>query len=119
MKQKDVLGQTGEKIAATYLQNKGYKILERNWRGRFGEIDIIAQEKNQIVFVEVKARQSKDFGLPEEAVDFKKQNKLVRTALEYLQKTPTKLSFRFDVIGIEFKSFSNYKISHIKNAFLR
>ena len=71
------LGKFGESEAEHYLKKKRYKILEKNYRGRLGEIDIIAEKKKEIIFVEVKTRKSDKFGKPYEAVDFRKQRKII------------------------------------------
>jgi len=93
---------------------KGYKILERNFRNRGGEIDIIAKDKDYFCFIEVKYRTTNEFGSPLEAVDFRKQNQIRKVALYYLMKN--KLSewtpCRFDVIA-----FEGEKLTHVENAF--
>ena len=106
-------GQVGEQYACDYLSNKGYKILTRNYKCPIGEIDIIAQDKKTIVFVEVKYRKTAYFGLPQEAVTPYKQNKIRAIAKTYL-KMERKLNnlCRFDVIGI-----LGDEIVHIENAF--
>ena len=106
------LGTDYEDIASDYLQKAGYVILERNFRSKKGEIDIIAKEKNVIVFVEVKFRQSNSYGYSAEAVNYKKQMIIYRVAEAYLayKKEFYGMPCRFDVIG-----FDNNKISHIKN----
>ena len=80
-----ILGASGEQQAAEFLKEKGYKILETNFSNKIGEIDIIAKDKEFVVFVEVKARSSKAFGLPSEAVNFHKQQKIRQVALSYLK----------------------------------
>lgn len=111
-------GQTSEAIAAVYLtQKKGYKILEKNYRTKNGEIDIIAKDKNTIVFVEVKARRSSYYGNPKYAVTPTKQKKISMVALYYLKtKNMSTAKARFDVVAIDF-SKKNLKIEIIKNAF--
>ena len=108
------LGTDYEDIACDYLQKAGYVILDRNFRSKKGEIDIIVKEKNVIVFVEVKFRQSNSYGYSAEAVNYKKQMIIYRVAEAYLayKKEFYGMPCRFDVIG-----FDNNKISHIKNAF--
>lgn len=106
-------GRQYEEMAARYLEEEGYQILERNYQIRTGEIDIIAQDQNCIVFVEVKYRQNERMGDPLEAVDHRKQKKICQTAQFYLYKKKLwNTSCRFDVIGI-----TGTKIHHIKNAF--
>ena len=110
---KKLLGRAGEVEASKYLKKKGYTILEMNFRTRIGEADIIAKDKDVVVFVEVKTRTDREFGLPSEAVNWKKQEKYFRVASEYLLKNRlTDSECRFDVIEIE-----NGKINHIIEAF--
>ncbi len=101
-------------MAAEYMQGCGYKILDRNYRTRSGEIDIIAREGGYIVFAEVKYRKNNAFGTPLEAVDYKKQQKIRRMAHIYLhnERYPENTPVRFDVVGI-----TNSHITLIKNAF--
>ncbi|RLE08726.1 YraN family protein [Candidatus Aerophobetes bacterium] len=95
------LGRRGEAIAVSFLKKQGYKIIERNYRSKLGEIDIIAREKDNIVFVEVKTRRSDDFGLPQEAVSYRKQRRLTKIALGYLAYHRLRgMNCRFDVVGI-------------------
>ena len=111
------IGKTGEKLALTYLINKGYQILEHNYFSKFGEVDIIASTENTIVFVEVKTRNSTVINALS-SISVKKQKKISRTALNYIannQKYNNKLT-RFDVIAI-IKKNSNWQIEHIENAF--
>jgi putative endonuclease len=96
------LGALGEKRAREYLKKRHYRILETNFRCREGEIDIIAQEKEYLVFVEVRTRSGSEFGTPEESVTFAKKEKLVSVALSYLQTHRDLPSlWRFDVVAIE------------------
>jgi len=113
------LGKLGEEMAAAYLQAKGYGLLVRNYRCRSGEIDIIAQDKNILVFIEVRCRSSDRFGYPQESILRGKQTKLRRAALEYLQSTPGKPKpVRFDVLALMYGEDSSLKhIEHIENAF--
>ena len=115
----DNIGKYGEDIASKYLEAKGYKIKERNFRTFLGEIDIISEYKGNIIFVEVKTRRSDKFGYPEEAINYNKQRKIIKNALCYLSKYHLwKINCCFDVILI---SISNHKevkrIKHIRNAF--
>ncbi|MCG0277221.1 MAG: YraN family protein [Thermanaeromonas sp.] len=94
-------GWEGEEIAATFLKAQGYYVRERNFRCPLGEIDIVAEEGGEIVFVEVKARSSSAFGFPQESVDMRKQERLRRVASFYLKER--KLfgrPCRFDVVGV-------------------
>ena len=104
MKKKD-LGARGEQLAVGKLENEGYRIRDRNWRVLEGELDIVAEDGNTIVFVEVKARTSKRFGLPEEALTRKKRLRLIKAALAYLDAHQIfETNWRFDFIAIEWSS---------------
>lgn len=112
--QRKLLGARGEEAAAAYLERSGYSILERNYRSRAGEIDIIAGDGADIVFVEVKTRKSRRFGSGAEAVGQRKQTALVRLAAEYLGKNRLGgVNCRFDVIVMG----EDFRIDHIRNAF--
>jgi len=104
MKNRQESGREGEERAVRFLQKKGYEILQRNVRYRRGEIDIIATDGDTMVFVEVKAKSSPSFGVPEEAVDKRKQKQLSRLALLHLQKKGWlhRVDCRFDVIRGDF-----------------
>ncbi|MDD5465713.1 MAG: YraN family protein [Candidatus Omnitrophica bacterium] len=110
-------GKEAERAAADFLKAKGYKIRERNYRTKFGEIDIIAQDKDVICFVEVKARHSLNLGYPEEAVFTRKQRQISKAAIYYL-KTNRLLEkpARFDVLALLYKD-KRPQISLIKDAF--
>ena len=110
-------GNYGEELACKYLQQNGYKILERNFRIRGGEIDIIAKDGDQIVFVEVKARYSHEYGLPVEAITPWKIKALLKSALFYLQDHKLlEKGYRIDFIGIDFSTDrKNPEIELIKN----
>ena len=115
----DNVGKFGEEVASKYLEAKGYKIKERNYRTFLGEIDIVCEYMGNIIFVEVKTRRSDKFGYPEEAVNFIKQQRIIKNALCYLSKYHIwEKNCCFDVILI---SISNHKdrkrIKHIRNAF--
>jgi putative endonuclease len=110
-------GKEGERIAANFLKKSGYRIIETNFRCAIGEIDIIAWDKNELVFIEVKTRTSGELGFPEQAVGIKKQKKMSQLALWYLQKKNTKdTATRFDVLAIMILPAGN-EIKLIKNAF--
>ena len=114
--QSNIYGKKSEIIASQFLKEKGYKILEVNHKNKVGEIDIIAKDKDYLVFVEVKARLSRAFGDPLEAVDNKKQEKIRQVAELYLIiKRKTNANCRFDVISI--LGDENPEITHIENAF--
>lgn len=110
-------GKTGEDLAENFLRANGYKILERNKRTRFGEIDIIAKENGQIVFVEVKTRTSDLYGLPQESVTKRKLMRIQRLAQIYLrEKSLQNKSFRVDVISIQLQKMGGVSnMQHIKD----
>lgn len=108
-----IFGNQGETLAKRYLIKNKYKILETNYKNTIGEIDIIAKDKDTIVFVEVKARNSTRFGLPREAVTPYKQNKIHKVALGYLKFTRNmNAKIRFDCIEV-----LGDEVTHIKNCF--
>jgi len=94
-------GKAAEQQAAQFLEEQGYIILSANYHTRYGEIDLIAQDGNCLVFVEVKQRSSHRFGSPEEAVTLKKQQKLILSAQHYLQKNPWDKEMRFDMVAVD------------------
>lgn len=100
MGRSNILGAWGESLASEYLRKKGYKILAANYSCRFGEIDLIACNKEFLAFVEVKLRKSSAFAQAREFVDSFKQNRIRTTAEIYLSSQPTSLQPRFDVIEI-------------------
>jgi putative endonuclease len=94
-------GKLGEDLACNELQKRGYVILARRYRTRAGELDIVAKDREYLVFVEVKARQDGSFGDPEEAVTLEKQQKLVWMATDYISRNNLReVPCRFDVVGI-------------------
>lgn len=93
------LGMWGERIAAWYLKRRGFRILASHFTSRFGEIDIIAQDRDQTVFVEVKTRLSNLRGLPEQAIDFEKRKRLQKTIFAYISLKGIE-NFRIDVVSI-------------------
>ena len=113
------IGKIGETFAVDYLKAQNYQILERNYRLRFGEIDLIARHGRRTVFVEVKTRRSLKFGTPQTAVTLTKQKQISKVALSYLQKhNLLDAACRFDVIAV----FLSLKcelidVQHIENAF--
>ncbi len=114
MKNTRQIGAYYEELATQYLEEKGYKILERNFYCRQGEIDLVAMDGAYLVFVEVKYRAGRGAGHPLEAVDVRKQNKISRAAVYYCyrHKIPDTRPCRFDVVSI-----LDGEIEHIKNAF--
>lgn len=113
------VGGLGEQAAAELLLNKGYEIVDRNFRSRYGEIDIIAVLAQYIVFVEVKTRKAQSMASGMEAVDRKKQRKIVKTAMQYLSEHQTNLQPRFDVISVVTKNNGSAigPLIHLENAF--
>lgn len=108
-------GAMGEIFAARFLREKGYTICSSNFRCRLGEIDIIASDKNHLVFAEVKTRREDSRYLPREAVTTTKQRKLLQTAAMYLSRFPTTLQPRFDVIEVVTSSDDTMKIVEINH----
>jgi putative endonuclease len=112
-----LLGQEGERLAERYLQKKGYKLVERNYRCAVGELDLIVLDRRVVVFVEVKTRTGHGFGSPLEAVEFRKQRKMIQTAQFFLSaKGLQQREARFDVIGISWTGREPV-VEHIENAF--
>ena len=105
-------GKDGEEKACNYLKSKKYKILEKNYRCLYGEIDIIAKYNNTLVIIEVKYRKSAKFGKGYEAVNYTKQQKIIKTLQYYINEKNVKMPVRFDVISID-----DNEITHIENAF--
>lgn len=114
-----ILGQYGEEYASKYLQDKGYKILDSNFRNKLGEIDLIAQESKVVCFIEVKTRKDTQYGAPSQAVHSTKQHKMVRLALSYLKYKFRTIDIlcRFDVISIYIPPHGQPIVEHIINAF--
>jgi len=96
------LGRTGERLAAEELSRRGYHILEKNFRCSYGEIDLVAEDAQDLIFVEVKTRRGSAYGLPEEAVTLRKQRKIVQVASYYLDlHTCSERSWRIDVVAVQ------------------
>lgn len=120
MGESNALGAWGEEKAARFLMDQGYHIIQRNYHSRYGEIDLIAEDEEYLIFVEVKLRRSVSHGLPEEAVTPGKQEKLRLTAQRYLQIHETNKQPRFDVVALYAKDGMDtcpLPVRHIKNAF--
>jgi putative endonuclease len=110
-------GSIGEDLAVLFLEKKGFKILARNYRFERGEIDIVAEEGEELVFVEVKARRTSSYGAPEDAVTDEKQEQIRAVAEGYLfEKNIDNRPCRFDVLAIEFKN-GKADVRHIRDAF--
>ena len=116
-KAKILLGREGERIAERFLTKKGYKLVERNYRCAAGELDLIVLDQRVIVFVEVKTRTGMGYGTPLEAVEARKQQKMIYAAQFFLNaKKLSQREARFDVIGISWPG-TEPKVEHIENAF--
>jgi len=114
---KQLLGKEGERIAEAYLKKKGYRIVERNYRCALGELDLIVLDRRVLVFVEVKTRTGDGFGTPLEAVEFRKQRKMIQAAQYFMaQKGLQQRDSRFDVVGISWPG-REPMVEHIENAF--
>ena len=110
-------GKAGEIAAVRFLKKSGYKILEKNFRKTYGEIDIIARLGENVAFVEVKTRKSDAFGTPAEFVTKEKQQKIIKCAYTYIQEKDLDAEFTFDVIEVYMENNKVKNINHIKNAF--
>lgn len=113
-------GAWGEALAAEYLRKKRYTMVAAGYHCRFGEIDLIVQDRKYLVFVEVKLRKSADFAKAMEYVDLRKQDRIRMTASMYLSQNPTKLQPRFDVVEIyapEGTATVHPEIHHLEDAF--
>ena len=114
------VGRFGEQVAVKYLEDMGFEILERNWRCRFGEADIIAMDEDgTVVFVEVKTRRTVDAGLPEEAVTEEKQRRYERISMCYFMDVDwiDRIPLRFDCIGICITKDNQAMVKHHRNCF--
>lgn len=108
-------GNLGESKACKYIKKNGYKVLKKNYRTKFGEIDIIGTDSDTICFIEVKARSRTDYGSPQEFVTKKKQERLWKTASIYIDKNSPEIeNYRFDVVAVDLE---NEEIELFKNAF--
>jgi len=117
LNKQQIFGKKSETEAVKHLRKLGYKIIEQNFKTKIGEIDIIARDKDALVFVEVKARNSFKFGNPKLAVTSKKQRKISMVALQYLKSIKkSNVKARFDVVAV-IKDKNKYNVEIIKNAF--
>lgn len=111
------IGKKGEEIAAAFLLKEGYRVLERNFTCSMGEIDIVALHSGSLVFVEVKTRRSNRFGLPEEAVNRRKQHQMTKAAQAYISKKKLfNAPARFDVVAVTLSGETS-EVRIIRNAF--
>lgn len=106
------LGREGEEAAGRFLESLGWRILERGWRTRLGEVDLIARDGDTVVFVEVKTRSSNRFGPAESAVDRRKRGRIVRAALAWLGRSGLDAPVRFDVVALQ-----GGEMRHVRDAF--
>jgi putative endonuclease len=112
------LGKIGETIASNYLEKNGYTILAKNYRRKFGEIDIIARERDYLVFIEVKTRATASHGHPLEAVTFKKQKQISKVAQCYLAENNLfDTAARFDVVSVTLTQNKQVNVEVVSNAF--
>lgn len=111
------LGRRGEELAREYLEDAGYAILTTNYRSPLGELDLVVKKDDTVIFVEVRTRSTPSFGTPLESIDRRKQEKLIRLALQFCaHHCLYSKNLRFDVIGI-YMDVQRPKIEHIENAF--
>ena len=116
MAQHNLLGKKGEQLAVDFLVDKGYEILERNYRFEKDEVDIIAKQYDTLAIIEVKTRSTIDFGNPQDFVKPGQIKRLVKAVDEYITLNKLDVEVRFDIISIV-KEGNNYKITHLENAF--
>ena len=116
MNKRQTVGQQGEAMARAYLVKVGYDIITHNWRCAIGELDIVAQKDNVLIFVEVRTRRGHRFGTPEESITPAKQARLVALAETYWQEmTPEHKAWRIDVVAVRMGA-GEPQINHIENA---
>jgi putative endonuclease len=111
------VGKIGEQLARTFLENKGYSILEINWRYRRAELDLVAKDDETLVFVEVKTRSTDLFGQPTEAISPRKKRLLADAAAACMEHMGHEWAIRFDVISIIYRDEQHYTIEHFEDAF--
>ena len=116
MAEHNLLGNKGEMLASRYLMDKGFAVLHYNWRCGHKEIDLIARERDTLVFVEVKSRRDESYGDASDAVTDEKARRLISAAQVYLQYYSLDLKFRFDIITV-IGTCDPYRIEHIEDAF--
>jgi putative endonuclease len=113
------LGQWGESVAVLHLEEKGFQIVERNWRCAQGEIDIVARDGEEIVFVEVKTRRGRQMGYPEEGLTVKKAQRLIELAQLYLSERDLDPDWRVDLVAVELDNTGKLtRCEHVVNAVL-
>ena len=113
---KTEVGKLGEKLASEYLKRKGYKILEQNWRTRYAEIDLVARQKDVLVFVEVRTKVGDRFGTPEETLNWKKLQRVKRNAFSYASRVKWNKLYRVDAVCIVLTEDHTIKrLAHYEN----
>jgi len=114
-----ILGKSGESLAEEFLRSKGYEIVERNFKTRFGEIDLVAKDGDTLVFLEVRTKKNAVFGHPFDTVNLKKQRKIINMAKMFLvvKDIPASTVCRFDVIGLIAEEGKEIQIFHLRDAF--
>lgn len=117
MAEHNILGWKGEEAAVNYLESKGHRVLERNWRSRGYEIDIISMDAGFIVFVEVKTRTSSAWGYPEEFIGKQRVRRMIRAASHYLKMHRVDHPARFDIVAVVWNN-ERFELEHIEDAFL-
>lgn len=114
---KQLLGRYGEVIASRYLRYHGYDVISAHYNCRLGEIDLVAEDKKHICFVEVKTRSENMKYAPADAVDFSKRNKIIAASQLFLKENFTRKQPRFDIIEVFFENDQPVKLNHIEGAF--
>lgn len=117
MAKHNILGKEGEEMAAGYLEQEGYTVLDRNWRCGHKELDLVVTRDDTIVFVEVKTRTGTEWGDPEDAVTDRKIRRIVNSADAYIRLNRIDMDARFDIISIVLEG-GEFKVEHIEQAFL-
>jgi putative endonuclease len=114
---RQTLGHVGESAAVRYLESLGWTVLERNYRCRAGEIDVVARDQESVVFVEVRTRASDVFGTPEESITASKARRMMRCALTYMTVHPDlSADWRIDVVAVRVERSRTLSVSHYRNA---
>lgn len=108
-------GQTGEEIAGHYVVRAGWSVVERNFRCRHGEIDLVARDGDELVFVEVRTRRGAAFGTPEESITEAKQRRMAACALAYVQERGVRTGWRVDLIAIELRGEQVKRLDHYRH----
>lgn len=113
---KQAIGKKGEEIASHFLMQKGYEVLEKNYRFGKNEVDLITQKQGLLIFIEVKLRSSLEYGMPEEMVSEGQKKRIIETAENYIFEHNWQNDIRFDIISIN-KSKEEFQIEHFEDAF--